>query len=74
MATTTRYERAIRQRRGKEAMRIITDPESWTGLRSSQAVAKDLAPQGEAGDQAGGSSANGLGAVLRRVLRVFGRR
>jgi len=55
-------------------MRIITDPESWTGLRSSQAVAQDLAPPADAGDQAGGRLSSGLGAVLRRVLRLFGRR
>jgi hypothetical protein len=54
-------------------MRIITDPESWTGLRSSQAVAKDLAPTDAAGDQAGGRVPSGIGAVLRRVLRALGR-
>lgn len=54
-------------------MRIITDPESWTGLRSSEAVAKDLAPPVEVGASAGSGPA-GLGVVLRRVLRLFGRR
>jgi hypothetical protein len=55
-------------------MRIITDPESWTGLRSSEAVAKDLASPVEVGASAVGAPTAGLGMVLRRVLRAFRRR
>jgi hypothetical protein len=54
-------------------MRIITDPESWTGLRSSEAVAKDLAPPAESREEARRTAPGGIGAMLRRVLRVFGR-
>ena len=54
-------------------MRIITDPESWTGLRSSQAVAKDLAPTSGLPEEARRAPARGIGAVLRRMLRMFAR-
>lgn len=54
-------------------MRIITDLESWTGLRSSQAVAHDLAPPSGLPDDPRRGPARGLGAVLRRVLRMLGR-
>jgi hypothetical protein len=55
-------------------MRIITDPESWTGLRSPRAIADDLAPRAEPHQPEGTRTSGGIAAFLRGMLRLFGRR
>ncbi len=53
-------------------MRIITDPESWTGLRSPRAIADDLAPHAEPHRQANPRTASGIAAFFRGLWRRLG--
>jgi hypothetical protein len=52
-------------------MRIITDPESWMGLRAADAVADELAPQAERKTTPRRQGDAGIGRLLRRMLRLF---
>ncbi len=52
-------------------MRIITDPESWMGLRAADAVADELAPQAERKTPPRRHGKAGIGGFFRRVLRLF---
>lgn len=47
-------------------MRIISDPESWTGLRSPRAVHEDMAGHGETPAVVRGE---GFAAIVRRMFR-----
>jgi hypothetical protein len=52
-------------------MRIITDPESWMGLRAADAETDELAPRAERKTPPRRHGEAGIGRLLRRMLRLF---
>jgi len=57
-------------------MSIISDPESWMGLRSARALEDEAGSRpapAPAAPRAPGARGDVLGGMVRRLLRIFGR-
>jgi hypothetical protein len=52
-------------------MRIITDPESWMGLRAADADADEIAPRMERKTPRRRDGEAGIRGLVRRMLRLF---